>query len=262
MIEPLYFGREPHRLFGVYHPGPLRVGVVLCYPIGQEYIRVHRAYLQLARRLAQRGFPVLRFDYYGCGDSTGDCDQGTPKQWIADISTAVDELRGSGVEQTALIGMRFGVMLALACGAERGDVAALVCWEPVVRGSEYLKELGRLHDAWLAGSFAKPKARHAPGVVREVLGFPLTESMETEYDNCDLRILAGKPAERVLIIDGGDTVGSDDLTEYLKTMEVDVSRISMTYPRLWAKGSEPESKGLVPVDVLQHVVAWMSEAFS
>ena len=54
--------------------------MVLCYPGGQEYIRSRRAFRQLAIRLSSAGFPVLRFDYHGCGDSSGDDDEGKISQ--------------------------------------------------------------------------------------------------------------------------------------------------------------------------------------
>src|SRR5215217_413896 len=82
-MNPLYFGSSQKPLYGVYHPPksqpgrPVRTtGVVLCYPLGQEYMRAHRAFRQLATLLTKSGFPVLRFDYYGTGDSGGDGDAG------------------------------------------------------------------------------------------------------------------------------------------------------------------------------------------
>lgn len=70
--------------------------MVFCHPLGDEYIRFHRAYRQLAVRLSQVGFPVLRFDLYGCGDSSGDSAEITVQQWLTDIATAVAEIRRSG----------------------------------------------------------------------------------------------------------------------------------------------------------------------
>ncbi len=67
--------------------------VVLCYPIGQEYIRSHRAIYQLAVRLSQAGFHVLRFDYFGCGDSEGDFEEGSLAQWTSDIHSAIAEIQ-------------------------------------------------------------------------------------------------------------------------------------------------------------------------
>ena len=75
-MTPLYFGERTRRLFGVYTPAhaagrPAR-GVVLCHPWGQEYLHAHRSLRKLGDLLAAAGFDVLRFDYFGTGDSAGD----------------------------------------------------------------------------------------------------------------------------------------------------------------------------------------------
>ncbi|MBF0509187.1 MAG: hypothetical protein HQK57_09720, partial [Deltaproteobacteria bacterium] len=74
-IEPFYFGPSGNRLFGCYHKPQSDChrgcGVVLCYPMGYEYMQSHRSYRRIADRLAGEGYPVLRFDFYGCGDSDG-----------------------------------------------------------------------------------------------------------------------------------------------------------------------------------------------
>ena len=83
-MEPFYFGKSPRALFGVYHPPKAgmtrKTGVVLCYPMGHEYVYSHRAFLRLAMLLSSAGFHVLRFDFYGCGDSEGDCKEGKIRQ--------------------------------------------------------------------------------------------------------------------------------------------------------------------------------------
>ena len=66
--------------------------IVLCYPMAHEYMYVHRAFRQLANRLARTGFHVFRFDYYGFGDSAGESEESHIEQWIKDISEAIDEI--------------------------------------------------------------------------------------------------------------------------------------------------------------------------
>src|SRR2546425_1122931 len=136
-MAPFYFGGPDRALYGCYHEprsSPGRgCGVVLCTPLWHEYTYSHRAYRQLAVRLCQAGFPVLRFDYYGCGDSGGDDDQREIPQCLTDISTAVGEMRRrSGFVKVCLAGLRFGGTLAMMSGAERGDFESLVLWDPVV----------------------------------------------------------------------------------------------------------------------------------
>ena len=128
-MKPFYFRTSDKPLFGVYH-APARgstrdCGVVLCYPIGHEYVQAHRAFRQLAVYLSKQGFPVIRFDYYGCGDSTGESVQGTIQQWCEDISSAIEEVRDrTRSRKVCLIGFRFGGTLAALAGAIQEHVEA------------------------------------------------------------------------------------------------------------------------------------------
>ena len=145
-LEPFYFGTLEKPLFGCYHAPPLGPardsGVVLCYPFIQEYMRSHRAFRQLATQLCNLGFPVLRFDFFGHGDSSGDSEQGEIRQWLNDISSAVGEIRErSRCAKVCLVGLRFGGTLSMMVGAERGDIDGMVLWDPVVSGTDYIEEL-------------------------------------------------------------------------------------------------------------------------
>ncbi len=75
MTLPLFFGDPARQLFGVYHPAAegnaAERAVVLCAPSPQEYMPTHWAYRRLAALLAKAGVHVLRFDYFGMGDSAG-----------------------------------------------------------------------------------------------------------------------------------------------------------------------------------------------
>jgi hypothetical protein len=93
------------------------------------------------------------------------------------------------------------------------------------------------------------------------LGFPLTESTKVEYQSCDLRTQTGAPARQILIISRENDVSCNGLAEHLKTVGVEVSHANLQHPRIWEKSTDPDSKGLVPVDVLEQVGVWMSEVF-
>src|SRR6266496_586332 len=149
-IEPFFFGAANQRLFGNYHApmssSPASTAVLLCQSIGDEYIRSHRACRQLAIRLSKVGFPVLRFDYSGCGDSDGDEQDSSLEGWLADIGTATDVLRQkSGAQRVIFAGMRLGGMLAVLAATRRNDVIGLALWEPVISGEAYLAELADWH---------------------------------------------------------------------------------------------------------------------
>ncbi|HEV2130119.1 MAG TPA: alpha/beta fold hydrolase, partial [Longimicrobiaceae bacterium] len=174
---------------------------MLCYPYGQEYIRAHRSFVQLAVRLANRGFPVLRFDYFGCGDSPGATEEGRVARWLEDIAVAAQEIRArSGAGRLCLAGLRLGGTLATLAATARGGVDSLVLWDPVASGRAYLDELRALQAELLRFAYVDPKHRMGADL-DEVLGFPLPAPMRGEIEQLDLLSLEGRIAERVLLIE-------------------------------------------------------------
>jgi uncharacterized protein len=128
---------------------------VMSHPFGEEKLWAHRIFVVFARALAQRGIPVLRFDYTGAGDSAGDTAQAGVDIYLEDLASAVDALaaRTPRVERIGLVGLRFGASLA-ALFVERARAAGthakvtqapLVLWDPVLDGESYLQELLRIN---------------------------------------------------------------------------------------------------------------------
>ena len=174
--EPFYFGETGMHLFGCYHrpQGACRRGcaVLLCHPLGEEYTRFQRLYRQLTRRLSAAGFPVLRFDLSGCGDSEGDLETASVDQWVFDISTAIDETNRRGcVDQCCVLGLRLGGTLATMAAAQRGDVSGLVLWDPVVHGVAYLRELHEMQRAMLSTAHVRPSNRRSTAIVARAAVF-------------------------------------------------------------------------------------------
>jgi amino acid adenylation domain-containing protein len=168
-----YFGDTTRPLFGMYHvPTGVDRGraVLLCAPLGWEYMRTHWAIRTVARLLAEDGFHVLRFDYTGTGDSAGAGREATMDRWIDDIATAATELSASsGVAEVSLVGVRLGGTLAALACLRRLAAASLVLWDPVVSGSQYLETLERMHAEMLDGRTGKVTAEM---IGDELLGFP------------------------------------------------------------------------------------------
>ncbi|MCA3177809.1 MAG: serine aminopeptidase domain-containing protein [Burkholderiales bacterium] len=207
-MTPMFFGTSGRALFGVYHPPTgereRELGVVLCYPFGHEYMRAHRAFRQLAMLLARDGYPVLRFDYSGTGDSAGDAEDATIARWREDVSTAIEELEDTaGVERVALVGLRLGAAVSVLAAASRGDVERLVLWDPVVDGGDYLRELLEARCEWDTGG-AGSSVSVGPGRPPTVHGFVLGDAMaadlqrlsllETQRPACNgLRIVVARP---------------------------------------------------------------------
>jgi alpha-beta hydrolase superfamily lysophospholipase len=134
---PFYFGADDQRLYGVYEAahdsGAVSRAAVLCNPVGNEYIQAHRTMRNLSSRLSKAGFHVLRFDYYGTGDSSGGSGDGSPQRWCENIETAMMELQEmTGAARMSLIGLRFGANLAARVAARPPAVInSLALWEPL-----------------------------------------------------------------------------------------------------------------------------------
>ena len=180
-MKPFYFGDSRRPLFGVHHPprvGPRRPGVVVCPPFGQESLRAHRSLRDLATRLAEAGVPALRFDYRGSGDSAGEPEETRLEGWVADVVTAVEEMReATGDKRVSLAGLRLGAAAAALGAGLAGGAESLLLWEPVVDGAAHLAELRRGHAEWLHD--------HAPGAPTapdEVLGFTLPAGLAADLD--------------------------------------------------------------------------------
>ncbi|MDO8959005.1 MAG: hydrolase 1, exosortase A system-associated [Rhodocyclaceae bacterium] len=71
--DAVRFGCENENLFGILArpERPADIGIVIVVGGPQTRVGSHRQFVLLSRALAAAGFPVLRFDYRGMGDSTG-----------------------------------------------------------------------------------------------------------------------------------------------------------------------------------------------
>lgn len=263
-LEPFYFGTTERPLFGAYHApavGRRRTcGVLMCYPMAQEYLRAHRAYRQLAVQLAQNGFPVLRFDFYGCGDSGGDADEGDMMQWRRDIVTALGALHSRAtVAQICVIGLRLGGTLALLVGAERGGLDGLVVWDPILDGRAYLEELITLHEDVLRGSGVPSRLRHSGAKPQELLGFPVTATHLADLERLTLTTFRQRPAARMLLLDTQKSPGLETLQQHLQQLGMTVTYCQLPAPPLW---HQDPLQALVPQDILHAVVDWTCEVYA
>jgi len=244
-MNPFFFGTRQRRLFGVYTPGRATAAgagtraVVLCAPWGQEYLRAHRSLRQLGALLNQAGVHVLRFDYFGTGDSAGEMLEASLAGWEQDIETAIDELRDStDAARVGLVGLRLGATLAARVAQRRRkDVDALVLWDPVVSGEGYLREL-------LVDAPARAAGLASGG--HEVMGFALGEAMAAE-----LRAVAMPVQElpaRTLVVRSVQGPG-----EPLGALAVE----QVEGQPAWLEDHH-SGAGAVPVKVLQRIAQWWS----
>jgi pimeloyl-ACP methyl ester carboxylesterase len=139
--EPVSFPFEGCILYGMLHnppPGATRgtTGIILLNPGPTDRNGPHRLYYKLAGLFAREGYPTLRFDARGVGESEGEWEgkfEGGPVIeifdeiqkgiWVPDTLAAIDFLiKRTGVRQVILGGLCGGAITALLAGSEHSKV--------------------------------------------------------------------------------------------------------------------------------------------
>jgi alpha-beta hydrolase superfamily lysophospholipase len=262
--QPIVLGSTERPLFGFYHPpfeGVFRdAGVVLCNPHGTDLTRSERTYRHLAERLALAGFPCLRFDLYGTGDSGGDEHaEDLVLSWRKDVGHAIDEIRArSGVSKVALVGLRLGATLAFVEAAERGDVDALVLWSPCASGSSFLSEVTKLHRVYAR---IEPHLAHAPAPRadgEEALGAFFPRALVKGLSSLDLHTITRRPARRALVVDGGNLPGKAGILDRLRALGAETEEKS--HPGHKFLVTVPHRAHL-PSDVIQSIAGWLESVY-
>jgi len=265
-MTPFYFGTGARRLFGIYEPaasaGATKRAAVLCHPWGSEYLYAHRTMRQLAVRLAAAGFHTLRFDFFGTGDSAGEMTDADLGGWETDTELAMEEIGDIvGTTRVTLIGLRLGATVAATVAARRsGAVDAVVLWDPVVSGPEYLRHLESLG----AAPRPRPDRRPAPvptaespaGQALEVRGFPLTASMTRDLQSIALGPLLAAPVTRTLMLVSERSPSHESLPAAPAghgAGSLAVEFVTAVCP--WIE--DPGSMGVVPVEAIQRIVKWL-----
>ncbi|TVP47772.1 MAG: hypothetical protein EA350_04465 [Gemmatimonadales bacterium] len=260
--RPLFFGPDDTALFGFYDaPSEHRLRdavVVLCPPMGDEYIRSHRAFVQLARQLCGAGFPVLRFDFSGCGDSWGEAADAGLSRWVEDARLAIEEARTlSGRSRVRLVGLRLGATVAAMAARERGVVDGVALWAPVADGRRHVLELERRQSEFLRFAYVTAeRTGRSPGARdTEILGFPFPDRLRAELLDLSLLSPADPGSSRFLLLDAEGGCGAEELAARLRVHGATVTEDPHPGGRPW---NASRNQALVPVEAIARIVKWVS----
>ena len=258
--EYFFFGLPDRSLYGVYHPAAGNVkhhcGVLLSYPFGHEYIRSHRTYRHLAIKLSDAGFDVLRFDFYGCGDSSGDFEQARLGHWLEDITLALEQLKLRGnLNRLFMGGLRLGGTLASIAALERRDIDGLILWEPVISGEKYLEELLRAEDLYVRSmhrAFIKSYSKRASQV--EVLGYPITSDMVADLKSVDLMKTLVVKSMNIFVLTNENSRNAQNYFKLLNKNHGQAVMEIIEEPKLWL---EEPYKSVIPAKSIDSIVSWV-----
>lgn len=251
--QPLLLDTRGRRLFAVLHATlePPRAGVLICPPILHEHSRSYRLFALLGDALATQGVAVLRFDYFGTGDSAGADNAFSLADASVDAAVALNALRDriEAVPITVL-GVRAGAFPALSL-AQTQNICALWLWQPIADGAAYLEEL-RVLDCARAEMDDIPTYPECESTARgetTLVGFPCSAKFLSELEHARIRRSPGTVAPVTVLdledhappIDGaahihlasvhGNWVGEVDIGHFLAPPVLELGALLVTLTR-------------------------------
>jgi len=205
-LNPFYFGSSKEPLFGAYHPpvahGARESAVLLCPPIAQEYIITHWSYRRLADMLSNKGFHVLRFDYFGTGDSAGHIHNVTVERWHENIKTAAYELiELSGCRSLSVVGLRTGA--ALASTTKGLVIQDFFLWDTIISGARYMQTINQIEN-------------------NKLLEFPFSTTVQNAIKQINLLSDFSIAAKNIFIFSSGIIIELEQLKKVLRADNTNV----------------------------------------
>ena len=182
-------------LHAVYHRAARESAsaIVFCGPFAEEKKCAHRVLVEAARTLAAADLNCLRFDYRGCGDSSGEFQDFTPADWMEDILAAARYMRDDLAMTTlGVLGLRLGATMAIQAAQATETFDFAVLWEPVINGEQYMKMNLRRSlikammtegDGFVADDV---RAEHADTQVLDFDGYRVSQETKEQIAGMDL----------------------------------------------------------------------------
>lgn len=258
-----YFGPPGRRLMGWLHLPAAgakthSTGVVVCAPLGYDALCAHRSLRHFAEVSAALGYPALRFDYDGTGNSAGNADD--PERWTAWKGSIHDAIRSvqksAGVERVVLLGVGLGATLAATLGAALSEVAGVAAIAPVVKGRSWLREMRALKG--VMGRAEPPPEVALPEGVEESVGVILTADARAALEQVDLVEQSRGGATEWLVLDRDDRASSQG---WIEALERAGKSVEYATPSGYVQMMQDPHESEVPSDMLAHFTAWISSRF-
>ena len=180
--------------------------VVACHGLGAS--KDSDKYLLLGEEFTRAGLALARFDFRGCGESSGREDETTVATRVEDARAVLSYLGAHARldQRFGLLGSSLGGFVALHVAAERGDALPVVTWNAPASLEDLGDDAGR--DASIGTPFLLELASHcydpSPAGVSHHLAIhgDADDVVPVEHGTI-LYARAAEPCDLV-IIEGGD----------------------------------------------------------
>lgn len=163
--SPAFVNTVSRQLYTVLQrPRPAQTrshGLLIVPPLGNEQRRIQRPMRSFMQHFARNGYTLLRFDWTGTANSSGDARTLTDlQQWQEDIGDAARQLCDY-VECFDLIAFRLGALLAAQHRFHNLVPRHRIYCEPVMSGADWLDGQRKLQHGILADTyrFLRPRSK-------------------------------------------------------------------------------------------------------
>lgn len=225
--------------------------VVLASPHGFEELCARRTLRLMADRLAAAGLATLRFDWSGAGDSLGDAgDPHLMARWRDDLAAAIDLMKqATGAREIAVVGLRFGALMAAELGALGRPAARVALLAPPPSGRGYIREMRAL-------SAVMPRAgdKETDGI--DVAGWRTSDETLAAMRAWCFSDLDVAPAREVLIAAPAGALGARVAAARLSSLGADIREADFPgYERMMCDPTASEAA----LDLIDPMVDWARE---
>ncbi|MEK6749611.1 MAG: alpha/beta fold hydrolase [Pseudomonadota bacterium] len=253
--QPFYFGPPARPLFAWRHrasaPSRNGMGVVVCPPLGHEFVHSFRSLRRFADQLAAAGVEVLRLEYDGTGNSAGiDEEPERVNAWLASIEYAIQQLRtDASITKIGLIGVRIGADLAAHVAAQHA-LDFLVVWAPQARGRDFVRELKAVQRT---GEINSSDPQIVDGAI-EAAGFIYTAATQQALMSLDIANMVPR-ATRILWVSRDDIVDDESGLKAWRDAGLNVAQMRLAGV---AEMLLPAHASVVPESAIASIVDWVA----
>ncbi|MFT6990060.1 MAG: alpha/beta superfamily hydrolase [Paraglaciecola sp.] len=245
---PFFIGPRDKQLFATLS-SPRRnsngQAVLLCYPFGQEYMRAHKSFRQLASLLNRAGFHVMRFDYAGTGDSFGDGKNTRYTDLLNSAQTALDHLKSaSNFTKIHLVGLRLGALISAQLASQNSFIDKLILWDPITNGKRFIDDCKQQLPAEVIDVNA----------TWNIHGFPLAMKFREDISDIQIQNMCFAPS---LSIYQTISYECDDTAVTLEKFHTQLHQILIGPPCDW-NYVDKQGSILMPTKLVQQITTFLS----
>lgn len=240
-------------------PPSARSCVVICSSVFGDFTSNYHRERLLAKALISHGFGVLRFHYFGEGNSEGQRSEMTFSGLCRDADAVIAQAVLPGFSDFAVMGTRMGALVAAESVRSHQGVP-LILWEPVSNATRFIddalraKKMSRMTQK--GGAAVDREAQLLEVGVIDLLGYDLHPGLVQSFAGIDLLAALGHERRQILIARFRSVAGQkDELAHALIQRGFSVTSDSFGLTESWWFHSErlPESG-----DLIASTTRWLS----